>query len=75
MSLLGPLSFRQRETLALVADGHTDAEIAQLMGVGLATVRRHVVDLKTKLGASSRAHAVALGYRTGQLTLDTREAS
>lgn len=72
MNLLGPLSFRQRETLALVADGHTGAEIAELMAIALSTAERHVFDLKHKLGARNRAHAVALGYRTGQLALDAR---
>lgn len=62
------LSPRQRQCLALVAQGFTDRQIARRMGVGATTVYRHVTDVRTKLGARNRAHAVTLGFRTGVLT-------
>lgn len=66
------LSPRQRQCLALIADGLTDREIARSMGVGVVTAHRHVADVRTKLGARNRAHAVALGY---DLALIPREGT
>lgn len=56
------LSPRQRQTLALIAEGLTDREIADRLNLGVVTVRQHVRDLRTRLGARTRAHAVAIGY-------------
>lgn len=59
------LSTRQRECLALIAEGLGDREMAERWSVSIATVHRHVEDLRTKLGARNRAHAVAIGYGLG----------
>ncbi len=56
------LSARQREALALLSEGLSDRQIAERMGVGIATARQHVLDVRTKLGATNRGHAVVLGY-------------
>lgn len=61
------LSPRQREALRLLADGCTDREIAWWMRVSVTTVERHVSDVRVKLDARNRTHAVALGYRAGLL--------
>lgn len=63
-----PLSPKQAECLALIAEGMPDREIAELWGVAMTTVHRHVEDLRTKLGARNRAHAVTIGYG---LTIDS----
>ena len=54
------LSSRQREVLALVAQGATDSEIAQQLCLSVDTVAWHVKEIRTRLDARSRAHAVAL---------------
>lgn len=59
------LSARQLEVLALVADGMTDSQIAEMLGLKLTTVFGHVQDLRYKLAAENRAHAVAIGMREG----------
>lgn len=64
MSTLSP---RQRQCLALLADGHTDREIARRLGIRPSTAHRHVEDLRVKLDARNRAHAVALGFQAGEL--------
>src|ERR671935_117042 len=51
---------REREVLALLATGATDGEIADVLGLSPATVQTHVRNAKTKLGARTRAQAVAL---------------
>lgn len=53
------LSLREREILALVAQGHTDGQIAVHLVLSAHTVHRHVANIRTKLGVSSRAAAAA----------------
>lgn len=53
------LSQRERDSLALVADGKTDWEISVILGVAESTARFHVDNARRKLGAVTRAQAVA----------------
>jgi DNA-binding CsgD family transcriptional regulator len=57
------LSPRQREILALVAAGRTSKEIAGALGISESTVNWHLANAFERLGASSRAEAVALAMR------------
>ena len=61
------LSRREREVLALVADGLSDREIAERIVVSHHTVHRHVANIRRKLGSGSRAAAVAEAVRLGLL--------
>ncbi len=63
----GPLSPREREVLALVAQGLSDREIAAQLIVSPHTVHRHVANIRHKLGVGSRASAVAEAARMGLL--------
>ena len=54
---------RQREVLALVADGHSSAEIAALLGVQTGTVESHVSAAMARLGARTRQHAALLAVK------------
>ena len=60
------LTAREREALTLVAAGLTDEEIGRALGVSSATAHFHVEGAKRRLGARTRAHAVALAL-TGSL--------
>jgi DNA-binding CsgD family transcriptional regulator len=60
MSMLSP---RQREILALVAAGRTSKEIASELGISERTVNWHLSNAFVRLGASSRAEAVAITIR------------
>lgn len=53
------LTDRERDSLALVAEGKTDWEISVILGISEATARFHVDNGRRKLGAVTRAHAVA----------------
>lgn len=53
------LTPRERDSLALVAEGKTDWEISVILGVSEATARFHVDNGRRKLGAVTRAQAVA----------------
>jgi LuxR family quorum sensing-dependent transcriptional regulator len=53
------LTPRERDALALVADGKTDWEVSVILGVSEATARFHVDNARAKLGAVNRTQAVA----------------
>jgi DNA-binding CsgD family transcriptional regulator len=61
------LSPRERDVLRLVAEGLTDAQIAERLEVANDTARTHTRNALQKLGARTRAHAVALAMRSGEL--------
>lgn len=57
------LSGREREVLQLIADGLSNADIGETLGIGDETVKTYVTSIFRKLGASHRAHAVAMALR------------
>jgi NarL family two-component system response regulator LiaR len=57
------LNEREREVLALLAQGLANKEIAERLFLSVATVKYHVRVLLSKLGANSRAEAVALAWQ------------
>jgi ATP/maltotriose-dependent transcriptional regulator MalT len=58
-ALVGPLSPRELEILALIADGHTNQEIADQLYIGITTVKKHINHIFSKLVVTHRAEAVA----------------
>lgn len=57
------LTEREQEVLALLAEGLDQAEIARRLVISPKTVSTHIERVLIKLGAHSRAEAVALAYR------------
>ncbi len=60
-----PLTSREMEVLRLLAQGLTNQQLALELGISGHTAKFHVGAVLAKLGAQSRAEAVALGYRLG----------
>jgi DNA-binding CsgD family transcriptional regulator len=64
-------SAREREVLALLADGRTDGQIAAQLDLSPATIQTHVRNAKAKLGARTRAQAVAIALQRGLIGAET----
>ncbi len=60
-----PLTPREREVLALVGRGASNAEIAEALVVSPLTAKTHVARLFAKLGARDRAQLVVIAYESG----------
>ncbi|WP_433305059.1 response regulator [Actinoplanes sp. CA-030573] len=62
---LAPLTDRERQVLALVADGLTNAEIGARLHITAGTAKTHVARLLHKLAARDRVQLVILAHRAG----------
>lgn len=59
------LTPRERELLVLVAQGRTDAQIADELFISIRTVRSHLDRIRDKTGSRRRADLTMLALRTG----------
>ena len=64
------LTPREREVLAALAEGLSDAEIGRRLCVSPETVHSHVLNLLRKLGAASRLQALVLAVRHGAVRIE-----
>ena len=65
---LDELTEREREVLSLVAQGLSNAELAETLRVSLPTAKTHVSRILTKLDARDRTQLVILAYQAGIVT-------
>ena len=63
------LTSREIDVLREVAGGNTNAEIAERLHIGEATVKTHLIHIYDKLAVSDRAAAVARAYEKGFLSI------
>jgi DNA-binding NarL/FixJ family response regulator len=63
------LTRREREVLALLADGHTTQEVSQALSISVMTVQSHVKNVLAKLGVHSKVEAIRFAWRAGALTM------
>ena len=69
-----PLTERELEVLRLVAQGHSNQEIAGQLMISEATVRTHVSNILSKLHLASRTQAALYALRKGLASLDDTNA-
>ena len=62
---IASLTARERDVLALLAEGLSNEALAGRLSIGEATVKTHVARILEKLGIATRAQAVAVAYSTG----------
>jgi DNA-binding NarL/FixJ family response regulator len=63
------LTVREREILAHLAEGRSIEDIAAELVLSGATIRTHVRNAMGKLGTRTRAHAIVVALRRGELAL------
>jgi DNA-binding NarL/FixJ family response regulator len=63
--LFPDLTEREREILSFIADGHTNAEIAEKLVISMKTVRNHVSNIFSKLQVADRAQAALRAREAG----------
>ncbi|MCL4265595.1 MAG: response regulator transcription factor [Anaerolineae bacterium] len=65
------LTPREREVLQLVAEGHTNSAIADILSISVKTVEKHRANLMTKLEVNDLASLIREGIKQGLILLDT----
>lgn len=65
------LTEREREVLTVIAAGNSNQEVAETLFISEGTVKFHVNNILTKLGAADRTEAVVIGFQRGLLRLPT----
>jgi len=63
------LTEREIDVLKLVAAGNANKQIADQLSIGEATVKSHISNILSKLGANDRSHAVTIGLKRGIIEL------
>lgn len=66
-----PLTPREREVLQLVAEGHTNASIANQLTISVKTVEKHRANLMSKLGVEDLATLIRIAIIRGYIFLDS----
>ena len=64
------LTEREIHVLRLIAAGNSNKQIGGHLSIGEATVKSHVTNILSKLGANDRTHAMTIGLQRGIIELD-----
>jgi DNA-binding NarL/FixJ family response regulator len=67
------LSSREIDVLRLIGAGNANKQIADKLSIGETTVKNHISNIFSKLGANDRAHAVTIALQRGIIELDVRQ--
>jgi len=69
------LTSREIDVLRLIGAGNANKLIADKLGIGETTVKNHISNILSKLGANDRAHAVTIALQRGIIELDMHQRS
>jgi DNA-binding CsgD family transcriptional regulator/N-acetylneuraminic acid mutarotase len=69
-----PLTEREQELVQLVATGVTNREVARRLNISVNTVKVHLRNIYTKIGAESRTEATMIAVREGWIVVEGAEA-
>jgi len=64
------LTAREIDVLRLIAEGNANKQIADKLSIGETTVKNHISNILSKLGANDRGHAVTIALQRGIIELD-----
>ena len=67
------LSSREIDVLRLIGAGNANKQIADKLSIEETTVKNHISNILSKLGANDRAHAVTIALQRGIIELDVRQ--
>ena len=67
------LSSREIDVLRLIGAGNANKQIADKLSIGETTVKNHISNIFSKLGANDRAHAVTIALKRGIIELDVHQ--
>jgi DNA-binding NarL/FixJ family response regulator len=67
------LSSREIDVLRLIGEGNANKQIADKLSIAETTVKNHISNIFSKLGANDRAHAVTIALQRGIIDLDVRQ--
>lgn len=68
--IASPLTQRELQILSCIANGGTNKQVANMLGISEQTIKNHVSAILRKLNANDRAHAVALAIRNQWVVVD-----
>jgi DNA-binding NarL/FixJ family response regulator len=67
------LTSREIDVLRLIGAGNANKQIADKLSIEETTVKSHIANILSKLGANDRTHAVTIGLQRGIIELDIRQ--
>jgi DNA-binding NarL/FixJ family response regulator len=67
------LSSREMDVLRLIGAGNANKQIADKLAIGETTVKNHISNILSKLGANDRAHAVTIALQRGIIELEAHK--
>lgn len=65
-----PITYRELHILMMSAQGYTNKDIAEVLGIAYQTVKNNFYRLMKKLGAKNSAHALLLAMQSGLISIE-----
>jgi two-component system response regulator DegU len=69
-NVAAPLTNRELQIISCIANGNTNKQVANKLGISEQTIKNHVSAILRKMNANDRAHAVALAIRNQWVAVD-----